>query len=151
MKLRMCLLWLVALLCAIPVSAQDNTLPQPKITLYVTVDWEGLSLDDENLEAIREFRRQHPHIAMLHLLNPVYFLQPGIDATDTAAKIKSTLLPGDEHGLHLHGWKSLVEHCKVEYKSEPSFAGAAEQCEEDRTRTRLNSSHYCAHRMPSSD
>ena len=130
MKLRMRLLWLVALLCAMPASAQDNALPQPTITLYVTVDWEGLSLDEENLEAIREFRRTYPHIAMLHLLNPVYFLQPGINTADTTAKIRSVLLPGDEHGLHLHGWKSLVEYCKVEYKSEPSFAGAAEQCED---------------------
>ena len=130
MKLRMRLLWLVALLCAMPASAQDNALPQPTITLYVTVDWEGLSLNEENLEAIREFRRAYPHIAMLHLLNPVYFLQPGINTADTTAKIRSVLLPGDEHGLHLHGWKSLVEYCKVEYKSEPSFAGAAEQCED---------------------
>lgn len=129
MKLRMCLLWLVALLCAMPVSAQDNSLPQSTITLYVTVDWEGLSLDDENLEAIREFRRKHPHIAMLHLLNPVYFLQPGIDTAGTAAKIRSTLLPGDEHGLHLHGWKSLVERCGLPYRSEPSFSGIPEVCD----------------------
>lgn len=129
MKLRMCLLWLVALLCAMPVSAQDNSLPQSTITLYVTVDWEGLSLDDENLEAIREFRRKHPHIAMLHLLNPVYFLQPGIDTAGTAAKIRSTLLPGDEHGLHLHGWKSLVERCGLPYRSEPSFSGTPEVCD----------------------
>lgn len=129
MKLRMCLLWLVALLCAMPVSAQDNSLPQSTITLYVTVDWEGLSLDDENLEAIREFRRKHPHIAMLHLLNPVYFLQPGIDTAGTAAKIRSTLLPGDEHGLHLHGWKSLVERCELPYRSEPSFSGTPEVCD----------------------
>lgn len=129
MKLRMCLLWLVALLCAMPVSAQDNSLPQSTITLYVTVDWEGLSLDDENLEAIREFRRKHPHIAMLHLLNPVYFLQPGIDTAGTAAKIRSTLLPGDEHGLHLHGWKSLVERCELPYRSEPSFSGIPEVCD----------------------
>lgn len=129
MKLRMCLLWLVALLCAMPVSAQDNSLPQSTITLYVTVDWEGLSLDDENLEAIREFRRKHPHIAMLHLLNPVYFLQPGIDTAGTAAKIRSTLLPSDEHGLHLHGWKSLIERCGLPYRSEPSFSGIPEVCD----------------------
>ncbi|HZV62038.1 MAG TPA: hypothetical protein VFF75_06440 [Methylophilaceae bacterium] len=98
--------------------------------LYVTVDWEGWSLDEENLEAMRQFRQKYPEIPMLHLLNPVYFVRPDVDATAAAQKIKSTLLPSDGHGLHLHGWKSLVERCELPYRSEPSFGGVHEECTE---------------------
>jgi len=127
-KLR--LLALAALLSALQLPAMAEDIALPTITLYMTVDWEGWSLDEENLDAMRQFRRKHPEIPMLHLLNPVYFIRPGVDASDTAQKIKSTLLPSDAHGLHLHGWKSLVEHCELPYKSEPSFGGVHEACAE---------------------
>jgi hypothetical protein len=110
--------------------AADESAAPRTITLYMTVDWEGLSLDEENLDAMRQFRRKHPEIPMLHLLNPVYFVRPGAVAEDAAQKIKSTLLPSDAHGLHLHGWKSLVERCELPYKSEPSFGGVPESCTE---------------------
>lgn len=124
-------LWLTALLAyALPVLGVEQTPAQPTMTIYVTVDWEGWSLDEENLDAMREFRRQYPHIPMLHLLNPAYFVKPGVDAADAAQKIKSTLLPVDGHGLHLHGWRSLVERCELPYKSAPSYAGTPEACSE---------------------
>jgi hypothetical protein len=102
---------------------------EQKITVYLTVDWEGWSLDEENLDAIRDFRIKHPDIPMLHLLNPVYFLRPEADKANITKQIRSTLLPIDTQGLHLHGWKSLVERCEVPYRSEPSFALADEECE----------------------
>ncbi|HYD33080.1 MAG TPA: hypothetical protein VEA39_00800, partial [Methylophilaceae bacterium] len=123
-KLILCV---IALLCPQLVWAHDNQ-QQRSITLYVTVDWEGWSLDEENLDAMRQFRRKHPEIPMLHLLNPVYFVRSDINAADAAQKIQSTLLPGDAHGLHLHGWKSLVERCELPYRSEPSFGGVNEEC-----------------------
>lgn len=122
------LLWLACLL-VMPLYAQAESTKTPSITLYMTVDWEGIALEEENLQAMREFRHKHPEIPMLHLLNPVYFLHPGVDAADTAHKIKSTLLPADGHGLHLHGWKSLIEHCELPYRSEPTFSGLPETCE----------------------
>lgn len=99
-----------------------------KITVYVTVDWEGWSLDDENIEAIRTFRQRHPHIPMLQLLNPAYFTRPDTDGTRIAQRIHSTLLPTDTHGLHLHAWKSLLDKCAVPYKSVPTFATSHEEC-----------------------
>lgn len=48
--------------------------PSPqKITIYMTVDWEGVSLEQENIEAMQMFRKKFPHIPMLQLLNPAYF------------------------------------------------------------------------------
>ena len=128
-KTKAYLAWLTAMLMiALPAWGEEHPAGQPTITVYVTVDWEGWSLDEENLEAMRQFRRQHPHIPMLHLLNPAYFVKPSIDAAQAAQKIKSTLLPGDGQGLHLHGWKSLVERCELPYKSTPSYAGTTEEC-----------------------
>lgn len=123
-------LWLAALLCVPSAWANESPSASPTITLYVTVDWEGWSLDEENLEAMRQFRQQHPEIPMLHLLNPVYFARPDADAPAAAQTIKSTLLPSDAHGLHLHGWKSLVERCELPYRGTPSFSGPAEECNE---------------------
>lgn len=128
MIFRLCLAAL--LVCSLPVWGEERTTAQPTVTVYVTVDWEGWSLDEENLDAMREFRRQYPHIPMLHLLNPAYFVKPGVDAAAAAQKIKSTLLPEDGHGLHLHGWRSLVERCELPYKSVPSYAGTPEECSE---------------------
>lgn len=124
--------WLTFLLLwTLPALAVENASAQPSITIYVTVDWEGWSLDEENLDAMRQFRQKYPNIPMLQLLNPAYFVRPGVDAAAAAQKIKSTLLPMDGHGLHLHGWKSLVERCELSYKSAPSFAGTTEECPED--------------------
>jgi hypothetical protein len=120
---------LVCLICALqPIHAVAD---QPRsITVYITVDWEGWSLDDENLEAIRDFRARNPHIPMLHLLNPVYYLRAEADASKISQQIRSTLLPIDTTGLHLHGWKSLVQHCQISYRDAPSFAVADEACKD---------------------
>ncbi len=117
---------LLGLLSCLPASAGNAA--EQTITVYITVDWEGWSLDEENLEAMRRFRVRYPQIPMLHLLNPVYFLRPGADAEKIKAQIDSTLLPIDTAGLHLHGWKLLMQRCEIPYKSAPSFADADEHC-----------------------
>ncbi len=104
---------------------------QPRtITVYITVDWEGWSLEPEDLEAIQTFRAKYPDIPMLHLLNPVYYLRAPAENPLITEQIRSTLLPIDTTGLHLHGWRSLVEHCGVTYKDLPSFALADEACKD---------------------
>jgi len=117
-------LLLIAMLWpAAPCMAQERA-----ITVYMTVDWEGWTIEDDNLDAMRDFRRRFPHIPMLHLLNPVYFLRPGADPATLTEKIRTTLLPGDGQGLHLHPWKSLVRHCGLPYRDEPTFATLDENC-----------------------
>jgi len=98
------------------------------IQLYVTVDWEGWTLDEDNLEAMREFRKKYPHIPMLHFLNPVYPLRPGANAAEIKRKIQSTLLPTDTHGLHVHAWKSLTDICGLPFKETPNFSGPGADC-----------------------
>jgi hypothetical protein len=122
------LLGLTALACLFQFIPESRA-AERVITVYLTVDWEGWSLDEENLEAIRQFRSRHPEIPMLHLLNPVYYLRPEVNKAEITAQIRSTLLPIDAQGLHLHAWKSLVTQCGLPYKSRPSFAQANEDCE----------------------
>lgn len=121
--------WVLILSAGLANANETEPAPNaPVITVYITVDWEGWSLDEENLDAMRRFRARHPHIPMLHLLNPVYFLRPGADAEQIKTQIDSTLLPIDAQGLHLHGWKLLMQRCEIPYRTTPSFADADERC-----------------------
>lgn len=117
------------LLCYLANITAAEAAPQ-KVTVYVTVDWEGHSLDNDNdnIEAMQVFRQKHPNIAMLQLLNPVYYLRPDSNAAQINTQIQSTFLPIDAQGLHVHAWKSLVNYCNVPYKTAPSFADTDEAC-----------------------
>lgn len=124
-------LWLfcgaLLLCCSGFVYAADAPISQ-KVTIYVTVDWEGWSLDNDNIEVMQAFRQKHPNIPMLQLLNPVYYLQPDSNAAHITKQIQSTFLPSDAQGLHVHAWKSLANYCDVPYKTAPSFADTDETC-----------------------
>jgi hypothetical protein len=98
------------------------------IRVYVTVDWEGFSLEQENIEEMQNFRKKFPHIPMLQLLNPVYFLRNPEHLEQTAQVVRSTFLAIDNQGLHVHGWKSLVTNCEIPYQHSYSFADADEDC-----------------------
>lgn len=96
---------------------------QGSIHVMVSVDWEGRSLEPRNLRAMSEFRRDYPQVNLLQYLNPAYFFKPGVDVHETRDAIWSVLRDGDEHGLHLHGWKRFIEACGIEYQSSPHFEG----------------------------
>ena len=98
--------------------------------LWVTVDWEGLSLEEDNLQTMRTFRGKFPHIPLVHLINPVYFIQPGVNRAQAGSQIRSTFLPHDTIGLHLHPMRSLVNYCGVSFQKSPLITGAEEDCTE---------------------
>jgi len=127
LKLLSLCLATVCLCASLHCYAEDDA--KPTIKIFVTVDWEGWSLDDENIEVMQAFRKQYPHIPMMQLLNPVYLLRPDSDATFAAEKIRATFLPSDSMGLHVHGWKSLLDACEVPYQSAPTFAAQSNVCE----------------------
>lgn len=110
-------------------SIAEEVLPSKKIAIYMTVDWEGVSLEQENIAAIQAFRKKFPHIPMLQLLNPAYFVRDGVNTETIASTIRSTFLSNDTHGLHVHAWKSLVHYCGVPYQSGFSYADTNEACE----------------------
>lgn len=126
-----CLCLLLGFASLVRADPQPLTADRPAVTLYMTVDWEGWALDTENLQAMRDFRVRHPQIPMLHLLNPVYWQRPGADAAVIVERIRSTFLPLDGQGLHLHGWRSLVEACGVAYQGQPAFGAGEAACTQE--------------------
>lgn len=93
------------------------------IAIVMTVDWEGREISDENLEALKNFRRKYPGIPILHFLNAAYYTKPNANAAELTKKIKSVMRKHDEHGLHIHAWKTLVEASGVEFKTKPDLGG----------------------------
>ena len=80
-----------------------------KILVVVSVDWEGRSLLDENLNLMKSLRSFHPDVPLQHFLNAVYFTKEGADINQTEKKIHSVLLPDDEYVNHDHAWNSLFQ------------------------------------------
>lgn len=101
--------------------------PMSNIYVVVSVDWEGRSLLDENLEAMKSFRTRHPDVPMQQFLNAAYYTKVGAEISITTTKIKSVLLPDDELGMHLHAWSSLLEKAGVAPRFAPNFSGEQEQ------------------------
>ncbi len=97
-----------------------------KINLYISVDWEGRDLDGKNLTAFKEFRQDFPNTPILQFLNAAYFTKPNADINEIKKKIESVLLPIDEIGLHIHGWKSQFEACGIKFRNSPSFNSGGE-------------------------
>lgn len=86
----------------------------------VTIDWEGHWLPDEGLEAIESFRKDWPALPITHYVSAAYFSSPA-GADGIAKKIASAVRPGDEVGVHFHGWFSLVQASGVQPRVTPNF------------------------------
>jgi hypothetical protein len=96
---------------------------KPEVRVLLTMDWEGMHITEENLKALREFRQRNPSVRMVHFIDPSYFLRPGVDAEAVRKQMNSVILPGDEVGLHTHGWEALVKSAGVRYKNGPTYEG----------------------------
>lgn len=80
------------------------------VIVTISVDWEGRHLRDENLTAMAKFRERF-RVPLTHFICPAYFTR-GADA-GAAERVLGQVLPGDEVGLHIHGWDSLLIASKV--------------------------------------
>ncbi len=123
-----------------PATEDDDYTRRGKIQLLVTVDWEGRDLRDDNINAMKNLRERFPQVKIVHFLNAAYFTKSDADAAAAKAKIESTFLPGDEKGLHIHGWKKLFEAAGTTFINTPTFWG---------TSLRPNECIYdCGHEVP---
>jgi hypothetical protein len=105
-------------------EADENALTGVgRVQIVVSVDWEGRDLLPQNLDAMKSLRRDYPTVRIVQFLNAAYFTKPGASATTVRDQIKSTLLPTDDLGLHIHGWKRLFEASGVTFRSTPTFWG----------------------------
>lgn len=115
-NLKTLLLAIIFLSCWVNIA-----IGQGKVRIIVSVDWEGDDLQTGNLKAMKNFRRDFPEIPLQQFLNAAYYTKSGADATQVTKAIKSVLLPKDEHGLHIHAWRTLVESSGVNFHINPSF------------------------------
>lgn len=104
-------------------EAPDADAGELALELMVSVDWEGRELSEANLAAFEAFRARFPDVPLTQFLNAAYYTKPGADAADVTKRVERALRPGDEHGLHVHGWKRLVERAGVTFRDEPTFWG----------------------------
>jgi hypothetical protein len=99
----------------------SSAFSQGKVRIVVSVDWEGRDLSEHNLAAMQDFRERFPTVPLQQFLNAAYYTKPQAYAADLTRSIKSVLRPGDEHGLHIHAWRSLVTAAGVRFRTGPSF------------------------------
>ncbi|MDE1464532.1 hypothetical protein [Spartinivicinus poritis] len=95
---------------------------QGKVIAIVSVDWEGRTLEAENLQAMNDFRNDYPQVGLLQFLNAAYYTKPNTNHQMVTQAIRSVLRPSDEHGLHIHAWRSLVEAAGVNFRTEPNWS-----------------------------
>lgn len=101
-------------------NLEDN-LTTPCIRVMISVDWEGRCLQESNIGAMKRFREDHPSIPLQHFLNAAYYTKTDADPLTITEAIHSVVAPTDEHGLHIHGWRSLFEAAGVTPKTLPTF------------------------------
>jgi len=89
------------------------------------MDWEGCDLQEQNLTAIREFKKQW-RCPITHYLNASYYTNPKTKDLNITEEIHSILGQEDELGLHLHAPKHFVEQAQVELKTAPTFSSYGE-------------------------
>jgi hypothetical protein len=94
---------------------------QGKVIVVMTVDWEGRSLDEFNLQAMEQFRNDYPDIGVLQFLNAAYFYKPDANPNLVIQAINRGLRPNDEIGLHIHGWKRLIEAAGIRHRVGPTW------------------------------
>jgi hypothetical protein len=115
------LILLTLLFCGSGLHAE--TFSHLDVKLLISVDWEGFSLEENNLRAFQQFRNDYPQVKIVHFLNAAYFTKAEANALQVAEKIRSVIRPGDELGLHLHAFESLLKAAGVSFRETETFWG----------------------------
>jgi len=113
---------LVSLFFALSIYISSSALASGrKIHLVLSVDWEGDLLSSNNIAALENFRNRYPQIKLVHFLNAAYFVKAGNRTEAVKTSMLRGIRQGDQLGLHIHGWQSLVSASGVAYRNGPSF------------------------------
>jgi hypothetical protein len=113
----------------------------PVLYVVTSTDWDTADNPDENLERHVELHRRHPELLITHLLGPYTFTDLTLsplrvdELVQWACGMRDTY--GDEIGVHIHPYKSLVEAAYVPFRSGPTGTGP-----EDPTGYGVNLSAY---------
>ena len=91
------------------------------MVVSVSVDWEGAYFEEDGLAALELFRRQNPDVPITHFVCPAYYTKPGAAPADISFFLRGHIAKGDEIGVHLHAWNSLVQEARVPVRTGRSF------------------------------
>lgn len=101
--------------------------------------WTGIEIKDQNINAIKEFRKKFPDAQLIHFIDPLNFLISSSSAKLARKKISSVVKPEDDTALLVYASKNLVKGAGVLFRSQPNFFGQEEK---------LNCAHLCGHQVP---
>jgi hypothetical protein len=107
-----------------PLSAEatESVASTKEIKLLVSLSWDGPNVNEYNLNAFKSFRDKFSNIPVSHFVSPSYFLS--VNAAHNKSIIKSLYRSGDQIGLSVAPWKSVVATAGVQFRSAPTFWGA---------------------------
>ncbi|HKE17002.1 MAG TPA: hypothetical protein VKB80_19145 [Kofleriaceae bacterium] len=105
-------------------SGSEGAVGSPVVHIAISIDWEGAYFRTEALDAVDRFRRDNPGVPLTHMLNAAYYTKADADPTEATREIRLAVKKGDETGLHIHCWKSLLEASGVKMRAVPSFLGS---------------------------
>lgn len=92
------------------------------IHLMLSVDWEGDTLRQSNLNDMARFNREFPHYPVIHFLNAAYYTKDwDLSEQEITQLIRIALKENDELGVHIHAWENFVRASGVDYRQGPSF------------------------------
>ncbi len=91
-----------------------------KIIMTLTVDWEGEHLKAANLDAMKLFNEKFPEYPLTHFICPAYYTR-GEDPAPITEAIRSVIKPGDEIGLHVHCWYTLMDRYAGRHIATPTW------------------------------
>ncbi len=91
------------------------------MVVSVSVDWEGAYFDEDALAALTRFRDDNPGVPVTHFVCPAYYTKPDAVPDDVTYFLRPQVHAGDEVGIHLHAWNSLVQAAHVPVRTGRSY------------------------------
>jgi hypothetical protein len=98
----------------------------------VVVAWEGEATQQADVDALKRLRAELSGVRWIHMVDPASFLRG--DTSQAKAYVREATTGEDIFGIHLAGWKSLMDKAGVPFRAKPTFFGnviAKEDCAVD--------------------
>ncbi len=122
MASRACALLLVSVLGA---CATDPPPARGHVVVALTIDWEGVEITPEAVDALEDLRRRAGAVPITHFVSAAYYTS-GAHPAEVTRSVQRLVRAGDELAVHVHGWRSLVEASDVAPRLSPSFLTGTE-------------------------
>lgn len=103
-------------------EATESVANTKEIKLLISLAWDGPNVNEHNLLTFKNFRDKFANIPVSHFVSPSYFTST--DAAHNKSVIQSLYRTGDQIGLAVAPWKSILTGTGVTFRSSPTFWGA---------------------------